>query len=688
MPNRLSEELSPYLLQHQHNPVDWYPWGDEAFEKARNEDKPVFLSIGYATCHWCHVMEHESFEDVEVASVLNDIFVPIKVDREERPDIDQVYMTYCQLSTGHGGWPLTIIMTPEKEPFFAGTYIPKHSRHGRVGMMDLMPRVSDIWTNRREEVLGSARNNTEVLNKASEWAVDTSIPGKAVLSHAYRQLSENYDPVHGGFGTAPKFPSPHQLLFLIDYYKWSGEKHALGMVKSTLHKMCLGGVFDHVGFGFHRYSTDAEWLLPHFEKMLYDQAMIALAAIETFAVTDDLAYKEIADRVFEYVFRDMVAPEGGFYSAEDADSEGVEGKFYVWSEEEIDEVLPEKHAQLIKQHYRFLPSGNFVEEVTRERTGTNIPHLHEPLSALDLSTQTMLEEARVLLFNVREKRIHPLKDDKILTDWNGLMIVALARYGQVTGNKDGHLDKANAAVRFVKDQLYSPEQGLLHRHREGVSGIPGNLDDYAFMVWALVEIYQATFDTEHLHWALELMDMMLDKFWDDENGGFYFSSSDGESLIARTKEAYDGAIPSGNSAALLNLVRLARMTGNTTYEEKADQLLKMFGAPIRRQPSGFTAMLLGLSFVLNESYEIVVVGDKDATGTRQLLDVVYERALPHWVLLLKEPESTALEEVAPYSASMQAPNADAVVYVCRNFQCNTPVSDPGDLAVLLRKEDS
>ncbi|MBX2822471.1 MAG: thioredoxin domain-containing protein, partial [Rhodothermaceae bacterium] len=361
MPNRLSEELSPYLLQHQNNPVDWYPWGEEAFEKARDENKPVFLSIGYATCHWCHVMEHESFEDNEVATLLNEVFVAVKVDREERPDIDQVYMTYCQLSTGHGGWPLTIIMTPDKEPFFAGTYIPKYSRHGRVGMMDLIPRVQGIWDSRRQEVLDSAKQNTEILNKASEWTVDTSVPGKAVLDHAFRQLSENFDDLHGGFGTAPKFPSPHQLLFLIDHYQATGESSALEMVKKTLQKMRLGGMFDHVGFGFHRYSTDAQWLLPHFEKMLYDQAMIALAAIETYYVTTDSIYKEIADRIFDYVFRDMTAPEGAFYSAEDADSEGVEGKFYVWSESEIEALLPADEASLVKSHYNFEQRGNFVD---------------------------------------------------------------------------------------------------------------------------------------------------------------------------------------------------------------------------------------------------------------------------------------------------------------------------------------
>ena len=688
MPNRLCDELSPYLLQHQDNPVDWYPWGEEAFEKARLEDKPIFLSIGYATCHWCHVMEHESFEDDEVAALLNEVFVAIKVDREERPDIDQVYMTYCQLSTGQGGWPLTVIITPEKEPFFAATYIPKYSRHGRIGMMDLIPRISKVWSQRREDVLGSARNNTEILNKASEWAVDTSTPGKMVLSHAYRQLSENFDSTHGGFGNAPKFPSPHQLLFLLDYWKTTKEKHALEMVRTTLLEMRLGGIFDHVGFGFHRYSTDAEWLLPHFEKMLYDQAMIALAAVETYAVTEDDAFKEIADRIFDYILRDMAAPYGGFYSAEDADSEGIEGKFYVWSEEEVDAILTKAQSALFKDHYQFSSEGNYFDEATRERAGTNIPHLAAPLNFLDATTQAILEEARQSLFEARTKRIHPLKDDKVLTDWNGLFIAALARYVQIIGSECGYLEVAQKALKFLKESMYREKEGLLHRYREGKAGIRAHLDDYAFLVWGLIETYHANFDIEYLEWAIELTDQMIDKFWDANKGGFYFTSSDGEQLITRTKEAYDGAIPSGNSIALLNLLRLSRMTGRVAYEEKADQLLKMFGAPIRRQPSGFTAMLLGLSFALHETYEIVVVGRKDSVNTQQLLYSVQNAPMPHKVVLFKQQGDIALQNVVPFVADMEALNDQAAVYVCRNFQCNMPVTDPEALEMLLYKESS
>ena len=683
MPNRLSKELSPYLLQHQNNPVNWFPWGQEAFQKAKDEDKPVFLSIGYATCHWCHVMEHESFEDKEVAALLNEVFVPVKVDREERPDIDQVYMAYCQLSTGHGGWPLTIIMTPEGNPFFAATYIPKNSRHGRVGMLDLIPRVENIWTTRRSEVLNSAANNAEIISKASDWAIDAAIPSQKIRTLGYEQLKDNYDPEYGGFGNAPKFPSPHQLLFLLDYAKSSDDADAYEMVAVTLQKMRLGGIFDQIGFGFHRYSTDAIWLLPHFEKMLYDQAMIALASIEAYAALKEEVFKEIAERIFEYVLRDMTSPEGGFYSAEDADSEGVEGKFYVWTNEEVEQVIGEKAGALFCETYQFESRGNFVEEATRERTGANIPHLKEAITTLNADQQAILENSRALLFKQRKTRIHPLKDDKILTDWNGLMIAAFARYAWITGDDDA-IQYAARAASFIKQTLYTEDGRLLHRFRNGHAGLQSNIDDYAFLVWGLLELYQATFDVDWLTWAIELNQSMIEKFWDETDGGFFFSPSDGEALIIRTKEAYDGAIPSGNSVALLNLLKLARLTGNTDYEEKADWLLRMFGAPVRRQPSGFTALLIGLGFVLGKSYEIVVIGEKQAPDTKEMLRIIREANLPYSVILQTSPESTGLHEIAPFTKYMKALNDKATVYVCQNFECHQPVNSPEELQEILR----
>ena len=682
MPNRLELELSPYLLQHKDNPVDWYPWSDEAFDRARDENKPVFLSIGYATCHWCHVMEHESFEDKEVAALMNEVFISIKVDREERPDIDQVYMQYCMMSTGHGGWPLTIVMTPDRRPFFAGTYLPKQSRHGRVGMVDLIPRIQDVWKNRNNEVLESADRNSAILSQAVQWDIDSEIPSKQVITDGYLQLKENFDPVHGGFGSAPKFPSPHQLLFLFRYGHKEKDPYALDIAKHTLKKMYLGGIFDQLGYGFHRYSTDAEWILPHFEKMLYDQAMIVLAAVEAYELTRENVFKEIADRILTYVLRDMSSKEGGFYSAEDADSEGEEGKFYVWTHAELVDHLGQKEATVFNKLYNVTEEGNFIEEATGIRTGQNILYLNEPLGTLDGPQQAALERNRQHLFSIRKQRIHPLKDDKILTDWNGLMIAACARYVQVFGDSAIY-KRAAQSVLFIKTQLYTQEKNLLHRFRDGVAGLQANLDDYAFLVWGLIELYKTAFLVEYLQWALELHESMLEKFWDEDRGGFFFSPHDGESLIARPKEAYDGAIPSGNSIALQNLMRLARMTGRTDYEEKAHQLLRVFGLPVKRQPSGFTALLMGVSFALGPSYEIVVVGEKGAKDTEELMKVLREVYLPDSVVLFKEPGSNVLDVLAPFTSTMTAPNGRAAVYVCQNYQCHRPISDPAELKDLL-----
>ncbi len=683
MPNRLSEELSPYLLQHRNNPVDWYPWGEEAFQKAKAENKPVFLSIGYATCHWCHVMEHESFEDEEVAALMNEAFVSIKVDREERPDIDQIYMAYCQLSTGHGGWPLTIIMTPEKKPFFAATYIPKQTRYNRMGMTDLIPRVREIWNMKREDVLESADQNVDVLNKMSSWEAGSLELDEDTLDACYRQLRDNYDPQHGGFGDAPKFPSPHQLIFLLRYGFKRGIPEAVEMVEFTLKNMSLGGLFDHIGYGLHRYSTDRVWLLPHFEKMLYDQAMVVLAATEAYEQSGDPVYGDLLDKVITYVLRDMTSPEGAFYSAEDADSEGVEGKFYVWSIQELRTILGAEKAKLFIDTYQVREEGNFIEEATGRRTGDNILHLKATLDTLPPEQREVLEQCRRLLFQVRENRVHPLKDDKVLTDWNGLMIAALARYARVFDNQRVYQQAARTA-EFIRSTLYIDGKGLLHRYREGNAGLQANLDDYAFLVWGLIELYQAGFDRNHLTWALELQDLTIEKFWDAENGGFFFSPFDGEPLIARNKEVYDGATPSGNSVALSNLLRLGRLTGRTEYEEKADRILRWFAPPILNHPSGFTAFLSGLSFSVGPAHEIVIVGQKGQEDTEVLLRVIRETYLPESVLLLKEPDDDQVAHIAPFTEYMKALNGRAAVYVCQNYQCNQPLDDPAALRDLLR----
>ncbi|HLG28805.1 MAG TPA: thioredoxin domain-containing protein, partial [Candidatus Brocadiales bacterium] len=574
-PNRLINEKSPYLLQHADNPVDWYPWGDEAFEKARKENKPILLSIGYSTCHWCHVMEHESFEDPEVARLMNETFVSIKVDREERPDIDNIYMTVCQMiSRGNCGWPLNIIMTPDNKPFFAATYIPKEARFGRAGMLELIPRLKELWTTQRDEVMKSANQITSALQQGlgSSGQLKGEELDESSLEKAYDQLAGTFDSSNGGIGTAPKFPTPHNYLFLLRYWKRSGNENALAMVEKTLQSMRLGGIYDHVGFGFHRYSTDPNWFVPHFEKMLYDQAMLAMAYIEAYQATGKKDYEQTAREIFTYVLRDMTDPGGGFYSAEDADSEGEEGKFYLWSEREIKQVLGKDDAEFFIKVFNIDEEGNFGEEATGRKTGDNILHLKKPVAEIALSLNISQEElnkkiqvAREKLFKVREKRVHPHKDDKVLTDWNGLMIAALAK-GSQAFNEPEYSVAAGRAVDFILKNLRDKSGELLHRYRDGESGIRANVTDYAFLVWGLTELYEATFDVNYLKTALELNRELIENFWDEDNGGFYFTSSDVEELIVRQKEINDGAIPSGNSVAMLNLIRLGRITANSDLE--------------------------------------------------------------------------------------------------------------------------
>jgi uncharacterized protein len=610
--NRLKLEKSPYLLQHASNPVDWYPWGQEAFEKARKEDKPIFLSIGYSTCHWCHVMERESFEDPEVAKLMNEVFVSIKVDREERPDIDSIYMNVCHMMTGSGGWPLTIIMTPDKKPFFAATYIPKGDRYGRIGMLALIPQIRELWESRKEEVLASGEKIANLLLQLSSTTPGEEL-GEATIKKAYEQLSRNFDPRYGGFGSAPKFPTPHQLTFLLRYWKRKGDEGALRMVEKTLQAMSRGGISDHVGFGFHRYSTDSEWLVPHFEKMLYDQAMLAMAYLEAYQATGRDEYGKITQEIFTYVLRDMTAPAGGFYSAEDADSEGEEGKFYLWSEKEIKELLTGEEAEYVRRVFNIKRGGNFSEGLGEERTGRNILYLNKSLpevaSELNIPEerlQRVLEGIRQKLFTKRKTRISPHKDDKVLTDWNGLMIAALAKGAQVF-DEPKYASAGSRALDFILTKLRTPEGRLYHRYRGGEAAVPAFLDDYAFLIWGLIELYEATFEPSHLQTALSLNDDLLKHFWDDKNGGFYFIAADNEHLLVRKKEIYDGAVPSGNSVAMLNLLRLARMTANHGLEEKAALIGRTFSQEVIGSPAAYTQLMVAVDFGLGPTHELVIV---------------------------------------------------------------------------------
>jgi len=524
--NHLINEKSPYLLQHAYNPVDWYPWGEEAFEKARRENKPIFLSIGYSTCHWCHVMEHESFEDSTVAEEMNKTFISIKVDREERPDIDNIYMSVCQLLTGSGGWPLTIIMTPKKKPFFAGTYFPKETRFGRIGIIELTQKIAESWIVERDKINSSAEQIVEAIKNQQNISGNSEITEEA-MNNAFEQFKSRFDSQFGGFGSSPKFPSPHNLTFLLRYWKHTGNLDALKMVEKTISSMRLGGIFDHIGFGFHRYSTDREWFLPHFEKMLYDQAMLTSAYIETYQATQNEEYALVAREIIEYVLRDMTSSEGGFYSAEDADSEGIEGKFYVWSIDEIRKILNEKEAQLFITTYNLEQDGNFSEEATKIKTGENIPHLksnlHDIAKRIVLNQSELerrLETIRQKLFAEREKRIHPYKDDKILTDWNGLMIASLAKTARVLDN-DKFKNAAIKAMEFILTKMKDSNNRLLHRYRDGEFSIQATLDDYAFVIWGLLELYETTFDINYLKTAIELQNTQNEYFWDEINFGYF-----------------------------------------------------------------------------------------------------------------------------------------------------------------------
>ncbi|MBW2063472.1 MAG: thioredoxin domain-containing protein [Deltaproteobacteria bacterium] len=679
-PNRLAKEKSPYLLQHAYNPVDWFPWGDEAFEKAKREGKPIFLSIGYSTCHWCHVMEKESFEDPDVAKALNEAFICIKIDREERPDLDNIYMTVCQLLTGSGGWPLTIIMTPDRKPFFAGTYFPKESRLGRVGLLTLISRIKDLWNSRFGEVIDSAEKITDAL-RGMELEGEGQEPDSRIFDRTYRELAHRFDGEYGGFGPLPKFPSAHNLLFLLRYWKQTGESRSLAMVEKTLSEMRRGGIYDHVGFGFHRYSTDREWFVPHFEKMLYDQAMLSMAYLEAYQATGKEAYKETAEEVFSYVSRDMTSPEGAFYSAEDADSEGIEGKYYLWTEHEIRSVLDRDLAELLIRTFDVQEKGNYQEDATGRRTGNNILRRKVPTAPIadefDLSPRQVQEGLRIALvelLRVRETRIRPHKDDKILTDWNGLMVASLAKGEQVIPGR-GYAAMAGSAAGFVLEQMYKDGM-LLHRYRSGEAGIGAHLDDYAFFVWGLVELYGATFEPEYLKTALDLTRSQIRHFWDDQRGGFFLAPDDAKDLIVRKKELYDGAIPSGNSVSMLNLLRLARMTGDSSLEEKASIMARSFSGEIQKNPAGFTQFLCSLMFLTGPSHEIIMVGPSGRKDTTEMLRVIQGAYLPNGVVLFRPSghDSSQMDTIAPFLKNYPALEGKATVYVCSNYACKRPTT--------------
>ncbi len=679
--NNLKNEKSPYLLEHASNPVDWFPWSIKAFEKARNEDKPIFLSIGYSSCHWCHVMARESFEDHEVAGLLNRAFINIKVDREERPDIDKIYMDICQMLTGSGGWPLSIIMTPDKKPFFAATYIPKESKYGHTGMMDLLKRISEIWQNQRDKATRSAEDIADALNRLSQKTATNKLD-ISILESTYNNLSNFFDDENGGFGQSPKFPSPHNLIFLLRYWKRTKEDRALFMVEKTLQAMNMGGIWDHVGFGFHRYSTDPQWLLPHFEKMLYDQAMLSMAYTDAFLVTKKSAYKRTAEQIFTYILRDMTSRDGGFFTAEDADSEGEEGKYYVWTYDEIIQAVDHDDLFFIQDIFNIKKDGNFRDEATSKSTGKNILFFKDTPEKLaerhKLSMKELfnrIESIRAKLYDFRSKRIRPLMDDKILTDWNGLMISSLARAAQAF-DQDIYMDAAIRANDFILNNNFLAGKGLFHSYGSDKNSILGNLDDYSFLIMGLTDLYEATFDASHLKNAVLLMEILINKFWDEDSGGFFFTHKENTDVIARMKYSSDGAIPSGNSISMFNLLRLAGFTERQDLADKALRLGESFFSDIAKNPDFHTSFVAAFDFFFGPSHEVVITGEENSIHTKNMIKTLREKFVPNKIVIFKPygQEDPEIQDIAKYINGYNMINKKPTAYVCTGHNCKLPTN--------------
>lgn len=687
--NRLASEKSPYLLQHASNPVQWFPWGDAAFQAAAREDKPIFLSVGYSTCHWCHVMAHESFEDRAVADLMNQTFICVKVDREERPDIDQIYMKAAQAMTGRGGWPLTIIMTKEMKPFFAATYIPKTGSFGQAGLMEIIPRIKELWENNREELLDHADRILDHLRQTEPGKIKAQASVQdaldaTLLKRAYDALSSIYDAENGGFGTAPKFPNPNNLLFLLRYWHRTGKEHALKMVEDTLLAMRRSGIYDHIGFGFHRYSTDREWLVPHFEKMLYDQALLTMTYTEAYQATEKKEYARTAREILEYVLRVMTSEDGGFFTAEDADSEGLEGKYYVWSAEELKKILDEEEFRHMIRLFDIYESGNFEngQNIIRERPhqgdSTSVPQIGEK------DKNDRLDRMSCKLFAAREKKVHPNKDDKILTDVNGLMIAALCKAAQAL-NETEYAKAAMKAADFILEEMLTKDGRLLHCYR-GEAGIAGILDDYAFFVWGLIEIYETVFDVKYLKAALQLNRVMMQHFWDEDQGGLFFYADDVQALPLRQKEVYDGAVPSGNSVAMLNFLRLMQISEDTEWKEKAWQMARTFYPALTGEPLGHTMMLSALDYALGPTSQISIVGCQEDEGTTEMLQAIRSRFIPNKSVILVCGDE--IRDLAPTTRNLEGTPERARAYVCTGQACSLAVTSPEMMIQILNNREN
>ena len=697
-PNRLIHETSPYLLQHAHNPVDWYPWGPEALARAAAEDKPILLSVGYSACHWCHVMAHESFEDLDTAALMNELFVNVKVDREERPDIDAIYMEAVQALTGHGGWPMTVFLAPDGRPFYGGTYYPPEPRYGMPSFRQVLRAIAEAWQERRREMESAGDRLADALQRSAALQPADTALGTQVLDKAAQNLMRNLDPYQGGFGDAPKFPQPMNLDFLLRSWQRTGEEKQSKAVIYTLVKMARGGIYDQLGGGFHRYSTDARWLVPHFEKMLYDNAQLARTYLHAWQITGEAALRQVVEETLDYVLREMTLPEGGFYSTQDADSEGVEGKFFVWAPDEVMALLGAEDGRLFCAYFDVTARGNFHEG----GRSANILHadddLEDAAEKLRISEERLagvIARGRRILFEARERRIHPGRDEKILAEWNGLMIHALAEAGAVLGRAD-YIQAAVRAAEFILAKMIVPEASsvprstlhaprLFRTYNAGRAHLNAYLEDYAAVALGLVALYEATFELRWLEAAAALAQTILADFRDANGAGFFQVSADHEKLVVRRKDFVDSAIPSGNSLTAELFLRLAVLLGDEAagYRDHAEGILRLMADGMGEQPSAFGRLLCALDLYLNAGQEIAIIGDPAAADTQALLAEVRRRYLPNGVLALAAPGNAAASELIPLLADRSAISGRATAYVCRNFVCNLPVTEPEALAAQL-----
>ncbi len=677
--NKLINENSPYLLQHAHNPVNWLPWSNEAFELAAKKNRPVFLSIGYSSCHWCHVMEEESFENERIARILNDNFVSIKVDREQRPDIDELYMNAVQLMAGAGGWPLSVFLTPDKKPFYGGTYFPPRDMYGRPGFEQILLSISDAWEHNRRELTESTDKIEHALSENADIKKD-KIPESRILFDTYSYYEQSFDSVNGGFGSAPKFPQPTTLCFLLNYWYRTKKQKALEMVELTLDKMAKGGIYDHIGGGFHRYSTDEKWFVPHFEKMLYDQALLASVYLKAYQVTGNLHYAATAEHTLDYVLRDMTDQNGGFYSAQDADSEGHEGLFYIWTAGAIDNILDKPAAEIFKEYFGFSKSGNYDD-------GKNILNITRTANQVcakyqitDKELRHILSDAMSKLYEYRAKRTRPQTDDKIITSWNGLMIQALSTAGIVLDNHK-YIESAERCAEFILKNS-NENKTMNHFYRDGKAGGEVFLEDYAFLSSGLIELYQATFNTKWLKEAIRTAEQMMDLFYDSDNGGFFMTAKDSEKLLIRSKPYYDSAIPSGNSQAVLLLFKLSGITKNKQYTSAAEKTLQACSTQIQNLPTSLNAMLAALDFYYSFGQQIIIAPNPNFDNTKEILHLIFNKFIPNSIVISKN--NNEIEQLLPHLWDYKSLDGKTTIYICQNFACQKPVTDINEFRLLIK----